>query len=343
MSSASASALASAVTVALDLVLAMETQRVVIAQLFRSVGIELADSESTSGTSIDPGRVCRPFLVENNVCPSSLFEHTRLEGVCAPALCPRIHARHPLLESDGPDDRTEEIERETLAILHRCVSVLNARVEKEQRALASKLRSLESDADLRRLDDAISRASTEADTLADEGEIDAAAAASRQVAALRQEKSQKLASMNSNYAQNLEYHRKAYICTSCAAKLSALDAESRLQDHFGGKQHIGAARCREVHKKLLEKYGEAALHQPFVSPERRRKREREAVASAVAGTRSQASRPLDKKCMRLLGSLPERNILSLEDALRRLPSAEQQAFLRNFPPQSPAPAASTGI
>lgn len=65
------------------------------------------------------------------------------------------------------------------------------------------------------------------------------------------------------------------VCETCGAQLNILDHETRLQDHYGGKMHLGMIEIREKYDQMKNKMPERrALKRSIEERERSERRMR---------------------------------------------------------------------
>ena len=134
--------------------------------------------------------------------------------------------------------------------------------------------------DINEIEEAITAATSEMESLGEQGRVEESLKELEKVDALKSERSEKekeLQTLQEN--SGASGHQKLRVCDVCGAYLSILDSDRRLADHFSGKMHMGYQRLRDLLKEIQS---EKKTHQDAprpLDPARDRRRSRSPVGA----------------------------------------------------------------
>lgn len=157
--------------------------------------------------------------------------------------------------------RKLDIENEFIRFISSMIQEVDRKIQKGRQRLDlmnSKLeqRPLSKQAEaVANLNDKISKLLREAEEAGTRGDVDQAQNLMGLCEKLKEDKDA-LIKQYESCGFNFSEQKEMEVCTTCAAFLVIGDAQSRIDDHLMGKQHIGYSRLRnalEEHKKNLEK------------------------------------------------------------------------------------------
>ena len=134
--------------------------------------------------------------------------------------------------------------------------------------------------DINEIEEAITAATSEMESLGEQGRVEESLKELEKVDALKSERSEKekeLQTLQEN--SGASGHQKLRVCDVCGAYLSILDSDRRLADHFSGTMHMGYQRLRDLLKEIQS---EKKTHQDAprpLDPARDRRRSRSPVGA----------------------------------------------------------------
>lgn len=180
--------------------------------------------------------------------------------------CSKIHDEEvkSLYEESPRNSRKIDVENEFIRFISNMVNEVDRKIAKGKQRLDlmnSKLdsRPLSKQAEqMKSVNDKISKLVKEAEEAGTRGDVDQAQQLMTLCEKLKEDKETLIKQYEScglTVSDNQE--KQMEVCETCGAFLIVGDAQSRIDDHLMGKQHIGYARLRkalEDHKKNIEKY-----------------------------------------------------------------------------------------
>ncbi|KOS16136.1 small nuclear ribonucleoprotein [Malassezia pachydermatis] len=221
-----------------------EVQRIALERL---MGPEMMGSAEKDVHFTDP-KVCRNFLC--GTCPHDLFSNTKMD--LGP--CPRSHLPRYKELYDAALERGEvfpQIVSEFQRNIHMFVTDIDRKIAANKRRLAQTPEEMERFnammRDINEVEEAIIAATTEMESLGEQGRVEESLKELEKVEALKSERAEKekeLQTLQEN--SGASGHQKLRVCDICGAYLSILDSDRRLADHFSGKMHMGYQRLREL-------------------------------------------------------------------------------------------------
>ncbi|PKI84181.1 Luc7p [Malassezia vespertilionis] len=197
-------------------------------------------------------KVCRNYLC--GTCPHDLFSNTKMDlGPCPRSHLPRYKEMYDSAIASGeqfPEIRSE-YERSTQAFVVDIDRKINANRRRLEQTPEEMERSNAIMRDINEMEEAISAAMSEMESLGEQGRVEESLKELAKVDALKAERGDKekeLQVLQEN--SGASGHQKLRVCDVCGAYLSILDSDRRLADHFSGKMHLGYQRLRELVKEF---------------------------------------------------------------------------------------------
>lgn len=235
----------------------------------------LAPDEKRSNVRWDDENVCKYYLCE--FCPAELFTNTRSD--LGP--CEKIHDEN-LRKQYEKSSRYMKVgyEREFLRYLQSLLAEVERRIRRGHARLALSQNQQASGAvgpagkneeKIQVLTDKIEALLLQIEELGSEGKVEEAQGMMKLVEQLKEER-ELLKSTTSTIESFAAQEKQMEVCEVCGAFLIVGDAQSRVDDHLMGKQHMGYAKIKSTVEELKEK-----LRKKSVEPERedRLKKERD--------------------------------------------------------------------
>lgn len=168
--------------------------------------------------------------------------------------CPRSHLPRYKELYDAALERGEvfpQIVSEFQRNIHMFVTDIDRKIAANKRRLAQTPEEMERFnammRDINEVEEAIIAATTEMESLGEQGRVEESLKELEKVEALKSERAEKekeLQTLQEN--SGASGHQKLRVCDICGAYLSILDSDRRLADHFSGKMHMGYQRLREL-------------------------------------------------------------------------------------------------
>uniref|UniRef100_A0A915MCF9 FXNA-like protease n=1 Tax=Meloidogyne javanica TaxID=6303 RepID=A0A915MCF9_MELJA len=223
-----------------------DVMREMIAQL---MGQQRAEEEGRKLPPFDHHSVCRSYL--QGCCPRELLSDTRLESMMS---CRKMHEpAHKGEYNKAQEKRDLFYDVEAYEELEDAICI----VDQEIRRLQDKVkRDAENNLDLTEqhrtqkifeVNEQIGVALVQIEALGNEGRINESVELSRKVDELKKRKRELDTEMKGVYPAMLQRLR---VCETCSAQLNVMDHETRLQDHYGGKMHLGMVQIREKYAEM---------------------------------------------------------------------------------------------
>nr|DBA27461.1 TPA: hypothetical protein GDO54_007950 [Pyxicephalus adspersus] len=235
----------------------------------------LAPNEKRSNVRWDDENVCKYYLCE--FCPAELFTNTRSD--LGP--CEKIHDEN-LRKQYEKSSRYMKVgyEREFLRYLQSLLAEVERRIRRgharlalsqNQQASGSVGPAGKNEEKAEVLTNKIEGLLQQIEELGSEGKVEEAQGMMKLVEQLKEER-ELLKSTTSTIESFAAQEKQMEVCEVCGAFLIVGDAQSRVDDHLMGKQHMGYAKIKSTVEELKEK-----LRKKSAEPERedRLKKERD--------------------------------------------------------------------
>uniref|UniRef100_A0A914I883 Luc7-like protein 3 n=1 Tax=Globodera rostochiensis TaxID=31243 RepID=A0A914I883_GLORO len=229
-----------------------DVMREMIAQL---MGQQRAEEEGRRLPPFDHHSVCRAYLL--GCCPRDLLSDTRLESMMS---CRKLHEP----AHKGEFNRSQEqkdlfYDIEAFEELEDAIRIV--------------------DSDIRRLQDKVKRDAEQNMDISEQQRTQKifemnekiGMALVQEVDELKRKKRELEGEMRNINPATMQRLR---VCEACGAQLNIMDHESRLQDHYGGKMHLGMVEIRE-HYAEMKRRSEKRRTDDKDRDERRRRSGRE--------------------------------------------------------------------
>ncbi|XP_077110872.1 luc7-like protein 3 isoform X2 [Ranitomeya variabilis] len=216
----------------------------------------LAPDEKRSNVRWDDDSVCKHFLCE--FCPAELFTNTRSD--LGP--CEKIHDEN-LRKQYEKSSRFLKVgyEREFLRYLQSLLAEVERRIRRgharlalsqSQQASGSVGPAGKNEEKIQVLTDKIEALLLQIEELGSEGKVEEAQGMMKLVEQLKEER-ELLKSTTSTIESFAAQEKQMEVCEVCGAFLIVGDAQSRVDDHLMGKQHMGYAKIKNTVEELKEK------------------------------------------------------------------------------------------
>uniref|UniRef100_A0A8C5R9J9 LUC7 like 3 pre-mRNA splicing factor n=1 Tax=Leptobrachium leishanense TaxID=445787 RepID=A0A8C5R9J9_9ANUR len=235
----------------------------------------LAPDEKRCNVKWDDDAVCKYYLCE--FCPAELFTNTRSD--LGP--CEKIHDEN-LRKQYEKSSRFLKVgyERDFLRYLQTLLAEVERRIRRgharlalsqNQQASGSAGPAGKNEEKIQVLTDKIEGLLQHIEELGTEGKVEEAQGMMKLVEQLKEER-ELLKSTTSTIESFAAQEKQMEVCEVCGAFLIVGDAQSRVDDHLMGKQHMGYAKIKSTVEELKEK-----LRKKTDEPERedRLKKEKE--------------------------------------------------------------------
>ncbi|XP_047142795.1 luc7-like protein 3 [Hydra vulgaris] len=190
---------------------------------------------------------CKFFLC--GFCPSDLFTNTKADlGPCS-----KVHDEQLKVEYENSDEYGElGYEKDFIHFLSNIQADVERKIRRgHERLLMNKAREQElavNDSDkVKMLTEHINQMLQEVEQLGSEGKVDEAQGVAKIVEQLKEEREQHKQNPIAGQEKQME------VCEVCGAFLIVGDAQSRVDDHLQGKQHMGYARIKSTLEDMKEK------------------------------------------------------------------------------------------
>lgn len=221
----------------------------------------LAPDDKSRGIRWDDKRVCKYFLC--GMCPHELFTNTKADI----GNCDKIHdeelkkdfVKASFYERTQVEDDFERMVEQHLREVDKKISRGHNRLklsrEQTDVAQSSMLFGGPNDEKIKMLSERINDLVDQAETLGCEGKVEEAQGITRLCDRLKEER-QQLAYQGSRIPSMIDTamreEKMMEVCDICGAFLIVGDAQSRIDDHLMGKQHMGYAKLRNCLAELRE-------------------------------------------------------------------------------------------
>jgi len=222
----------------------------------------LAPDDKSRGIRWDDKRVCKYFLC--GMCPHELFTNTKADI----GNCDKIHdeelkkefAKASYYERTQVEDDFERMVEQHLREVDKKISrghnrLKLSREQSEDAAQSNMLFGGPNDEKIKMLTERINDLVDQAETLGCEGKVEEAQGITRLCDRLKDER-QQLAYQGSRIPSMIDTamreEKMMEVCEICGAFLIVGDAQSRIDDHLMGKQHMGYAKLRNCLTELRQ-------------------------------------------------------------------------------------------
>ncbi|KJZ71735.1 hypothetical protein HIM_08877 [Hirsutella minnesotensis 3608] len=213
---------------------------------------QLMGSSATSREaqlSIDDPKVCHSYLVDT--CPHDLFTNTKQDlGPCKKVHSKALKAEYEALPER--DRQRKEFEYDYIRDLQKHIDACNRRIDAAQKGLEKTPEEirltnelLEGIADL---EENIKCGLQEIQVYTEQDLVSVAIDEWYNLKVMAQAKADKEKELKAlSDTSGPSGHQKLQVCDVCDARLSRLDNDRRLADHFNGKTHLGYAHMRKAY------------------------------------------------------------------------------------------------
>uniref|UniRef100_UPI00358F36C4 luc7-like protein 3 isoform X2 n=1 Tax=Myxine glutinosa TaxID=7769 RepID=UPI00358F36C4 len=215
----------------------------------------LSPSEKRPDVQWDDEEVCKHFLVE--FCPAELFVNTRADlGPCT-----KVHDEKLKKQYDRSSRRMRMgYEKDFLRYLQSIMSDVERKIRRGQSrlSLSNPVTMMtngskgKNDEKIQIFTERIEDMLDEIENLGMEGMVDEAQSLMHKVDKMRDEREQLYTSTTTLMAYTAQ-EKQMDVCKICGAFLIYGDAQSRIDDHLVGKQHMGYARIKTAMEEMKEK------------------------------------------------------------------------------------------
>ncbi|XP_040186828.1 luc7-like protein 3 isoform X2 [Rana temporaria] len=233
----------------------------------------LAPDEKRCNVRWDDENVCKYYLCE--FCPAELFTNTRSD--LGP--CEKIHDEN-LRKQYEKSSRFMKVgyEREFLRYLQSLLAEVERRIRRgharlalsqSQQAAGAVGPAGKNEEKVQVLTDKVEGLLLQIEELGSEGKVEEAQGMMKLVEQLKEER-ELLKSSTSTIESFAAQEKQMEVCEVCGAFLIVGDAQSRVDDHLMGKQHMGYAKIKSTVEELKEKLRKKSV-EPEREPDRLRK------------------------------------------------------------------------
>ncbi|XP_066292378.1 luc7-like protein 3 isoform X2 [Branchiostoma lanceolatum] len=235
----------------------------------------LAPNEKKEDIHWSDEKVCKHFLC--SFCPSELFTNTRSD--LGP--CDKIHD-DALRDGYRGSSRFQRMgyEEDFLRYLQSCMADVERRIRRgharlalseQQAQVASGGGIIKNEEKIQILTDRINGLLEQVEQLGCEGKVEEAQGVMKLCDQLKEEREQLRQANKSSIDSMTAQEKQMEVCETCGAFLIVGDAQSRVDDHLMGKQHMGYAKIKATIEELKAK----TVRGVPVDPEREQKRQKE--------------------------------------------------------------------
>ncbi|NP_001083354.1 uncharacterized protein LOC398881 [Xenopus laevis] len=235
----------------------------------------LAPDEKRTNVHWDHESVCKYYLCE--FCPAELFTNTRSD--LGP--CEKIHDENLRKQYEKSSRHLKcGYEKDFLRYLQSLLAEVERRIRRgharlalsqSQQASGSVGPAGKNEEKIQVLTDKIEELLLQIEELGSEGKVEEAQGMMKLVEQLKEER-ELLTSTTSTIESFAAQEKQMEVCEVCGAFLIVGDAQSRVDDHLMGKQHMGYAKIKSTVEELKEKLRKKS---PEPDREDRSKRERD--------------------------------------------------------------------
>jgi len=200
--------------------------------------------EPSSRIHWSDNEMCKYFLC--GFCPHELFTNTKADL----GACPKVHDEALKKEYEKSNRRGSMGYEETFyRFLQGIMSDVERRIRRGHERLALNAKKEQDmkaakgdDEKISMITDHISQLLNEIESLGSEGKVEEAQGVMKLVDQLKEEKESLVQMSKLNPMSSQE--KQMEVCETCGAFLIVGDAQSRVDDHLQGKQHVGYARIK---------------------------------------------------------------------------------------------------
>eukprot|EP00058_Branchiostoma_floridae_P013773 XP_002599261.1 hypothetical protein BRAFLDRAFT_200091 [Branchiostoma floridae] len=235
----------------------------------------LAPNEKKEDIHWSDEKVCKHFLC--SFCPSELFTNTRSD--LGP--CDKIHD-DGLRDGYRKSSRFQRMgyEEDFLRYLQSCMADVERRIRRGHARLALSEQQaqvaggggiVKNEEKILMLTDRIDGLLEQVEQLGCEGKVEEAQGVMKLCDQLKEEREQLRQANKSSIDSMTAQEKQMEVCETCGAFLIVGDAQSRVDDHLMGKQHMGYAKIKATIEELKAK----TVRGVPVDPEREEKRQKE--------------------------------------------------------------------
>ncbi|XP_078691997.1 uncharacterized protein LOC144922220 isoform X2 [Branchiostoma floridae x Branchiostoma belcheri] len=235
----------------------------------------LAPNEKKEDIHWSDEKVCKHFLC--SFCPSELFTNTRSD--LGP--CDKIHD-DALRDGYRKSSRFQRMgyEEDFLRYLQSCMADVERRIRRGHARLALSEQQaqvaggggiIKNEEKIQMLTDRINGLLEQVEQLGCEGKVEEAQGVMKLCDQLKEEREQLRQANKSSIDSMTAQEKQMEVCETCGAFLIVGDAQSRVDDHLMGKQHMGYAKIKATIEELKAK----TVRGVPVDPEREQKRQKE--------------------------------------------------------------------
>ncbi|CAH1389874.1 unnamed protein product [Nezara viridula] len=239
----------------------------------------LAPTEKTKELNWEDPEFCKYYMVK--FCPHDLFVNTRADL----GTCPKVHDDEvKALFEKSTSYKKQAYEDEFIRFAQSMLNEVEKKIMKGKQRLAlmnkseppstiSAAQTQRNDEQIKLLTEKINSLVNEAEAAGIEGNVEQAQGLMKLCDQLKEER-ETLQKQNENsaWSQTAELaaaqEKQMEVCEVCGAFLIVGDAQSRIDDHLMGKQHVGYARLRSSLEEIM-------AHRAKDREEKERRREEE--------------------------------------------------------------------
>lgn len=216
-------------------------------------------NEKRSEIRWDTEDVCKHYLC--GFCPAELFTNTRSDlGMCSKSHDERAKKAY----EKSSKYMKMGYEEEFLRYLQQCWQEVERRIRRNHQRLQlseekSKMNlggNTETDEKIKELNDRITKMLKDIEELGGQGEVAQAQAMNKVCEQLKEEREQLQSQKGGIMDQFSVQEKQMEVCEVCGAFLIVGDAQSRVDDHLMGKQHMGYAKIKAAIAELKDKLTE---------------------------------------------------------------------------------------
>ncbi|KAF6199056.1 hypothetical protein GE061_007081 [Apolygus lucorum] len=240
----------------------------------------LAPNDKTKDLNWEDPEFCKYYMVK--FCPHDLFVNTRADL----GACPKVHDDEVKeLFEKSTSSKKQAYEDEFIRFAQSMLNEVERKIVKGKQRLAlmskneppstlSAAQTQRNDERIKLLLEKINKLVTEAEAAGIEGNVEQAQGLMKLCDQLKEERETlKKQNENSAWSQTAELaaaqEKQMEVCEVCGAFLIVGDAQSRIDDHLQGKQHVGYQRLRTSLEEIM-----AARAKEREEKEKRREEER---------------------------------------------------------------------
>jgi len=284
----------------------------------------------------DTPDTCKHFLC--GFCPAELFTNTRSDlGMC--------HLSHDERARDSYKESSRFMkmgyEEDFLLFLQNCFKDVTRRIERnhqrlllsEQNQKAQQVDNTENEEKMKELSGRITKMLEDIEELGNQGEVDQAQDMMKVCDKLKEEREALVVKKTGMIIQDqfAVQEKQMEVCEVCGAFLIVGDAQSRVDDHLSGKQHVGYARIKSTIAEMKEKLRKnREKERSEIDARRNRRRSRDRSDRRSSPRRNEKSRDVrkrsrDRKADRGRSSRERRNSRERKSSKERRNSRERRS------------------